>query len=512
MVPDAVSCSGTEEHGVHIRCDHTPHGRCCWMLFVFCDVFSWDKIRKKKGKCVMENVQVKNNPLETEPVSKLLLRYSVPTTLTLMVSYLYNVVDQIFVGQGVGVTGMAAVNVAFPVSILVNAVALMLGDGCAANVSLCLGRREQETANRIFGNTVTWIIASGVIMALVCGIFTPQIVRLFGSTDTACEESAAYLRIIACGIPFQLVCPAFTAIIRADGSPKYTMKCMMTGAAINLILDPVFIFGLKMGVAGAGIATVIGEIAAGMMCLLYLRRLQTICLTAAALRPTWILTREILKLGFPSLLTQGLTALVQIVFNNLMHVCGAASIYGGDIALSVYGMMMKVYQIAHSMFVGVSSAIQPVNGYNFGAENYDRVRKTCYMATGIALVISALWCMVYLLFPRQLAMLFVSDDPLYLDCAVHCFRLHMMAFFLYGVHMTTASFFQGIGKPFCALFIPLVRQGILLIPLALIMSYYRGMEGALIAVPVADVVTFLLCVVLLYSEFRRWKKCGWLTR
>lgn len=458
----------------------------------------------------MENVQKNRDPLETEPLPKLLLRYSVPTTLTLMVNYLYNIADQIFVGQGVGITGMAAVNVAFPVSILVNAVALLLGDGCAANVSLCLGRREQETADRIFGHAVTWVLLSGVVMALIFGVFSPQIVQLFGSTDTAYSESVAYLWTIAWGIPFQLICPAFAAMIRADGSPQYTMKCMMTGAVINLILDPLFIFVWKMGVVGAGIATVIGEVAAGVLCLLYLRRLQTVRLSRAALRPTWALTRRILKLGFPSLLTQGLTALVQIVLNNLMHIYGAASIYGSDIALSVYGMMMKVYQIAHSMFVGVSSAIQPINGYNFGAKHYPRVQKTYYLATGIALVISVLWCLVYLCFPRQIAMLFVSNNLIYLDCAQHCFRLYMMAFFLYGIHMTTASFFQGIGKPVRSLCIPLVRQGVLLIPLALLLSRQLGLDGALLAVPIADVLTCLLCVVLAHSEFHVWKKRGWL--
>ncbi len=458
----------------------------------------------------MENVQKNRDPLETEPLPKLLLRYSVPTTLTLMVNYLYNIADQIFVGQGVGITGMAAVNVAFPVSILVNAVALLLGDGCAANVSLCLGRREQETADRIFGHAVTWVLLSGVVMALIFGVFSPQIVQLFGSTDTAYSESVAYLWTIAWGIPFQLICPAFAAMIRADGSPQYTMKCMMTGAVINLILDPLFIFVWKMGVVGAGIATVIGEVAAGVLCLLYLRRLQTVRLSRAALRPTWALTRRILKLGFPSLLTQGLTALVQIVLNNLMHIYGAASIYGSDIALSVYGMMMKVYQIAHSMFVGVSSAIQPINGYNFGAKHYPRVQKTYYLATGIALVISVLWCLVYLCFPQQIAMLFVSNNLIYLDCAQHCFRLYMMAFFLYGIHMTTASFFQGIGKPVRSLCIPLVRQGVLLIPLALLLSRQLGLDGALLAVPIADVLTCLLCVVLAHSEFHVWKKRSWL--
>lgn len=456
----------------------------------------------------MANIQMNRNPLESEPLPKLLFKYSVPTTLTLMVNYIYNIVDQIFVGQGVGITGMAAINIAFPLSILVNSVSLLLGDGCASNVSLCLGRKEQEKANRIFGHTVTLIIASGLILALTFGLFAPHIVMLFGTTETAYEASLAYMRVIAIGIPFQLICPAFTAMIRSDGSPQYTMKCMMAGAVVNIILDPVFIFGLKMGVVGAGIATVIGEAAAGILCLLYLRHLQSVQLERAALRPTWSITKMILKFGFPSLLTQGLTALVQIVLNNLMRIYGEESIYGSDIALSVYGMMMKVYQIAHSMFVGVSSAIQPINGYNFGAKNYRRVRQTYHLATGIAVIISAAWWLVYMLFSRQIACLFVADQPLYFDCAQHVFRLYMMAFFLYGVHMTTASFFQGIGKPTRSLLIPLIRQGVLLIPMAFILSGALGLDGALLAAPIADTVTCLLCVLLAMSEFKQWEKEG----
>ena len=216
------------------------------------------------------------NPLETDPIPKLIVRYAVPTSLTLMVNYLYNIVDQIFVGQGVGITGMAATNIAFPLTILVNAVALMLGDGCAANISLCLGRKAQREADSTISHALTLILASGLLAALACGIFAPQIVVLFGATPTAYAESLSYMRAIAWGIPFQLLCPAFTAIIRADGSPQYMMKCMMTGAVINLILDPIFIFPLKMGVVGAGIATVIGQVAAGCLALLYLRRLKTV--------------------------------------------------------------------------------------------------------------------------------------------------------------------------------------------------------------------------------------------
>lgn len=459
----------------------------------------------------MEPELEKTNPLETEPIPKLILRYSVPTALTLMVNYLYNIVDQIFIGQGVGIPGMAATNIAFPLTILVTAIALLLGDGCAANISLCLGQRKQETADATVSHALTLILASGLTAALVCGIFAPKIVVLFGITETAYAESLAYMRAIAWGIPFQLLCPAFTAIIRADGSPQYMMKCMMTGAVINLILDPIFIFPLQMGVVGAGIATVIGQIVAGCLCLRYLPHLKTVHIRREYLRPTWPLTRRILSLGFPSLLTQVLSALVQIVINNLLRTYGALTVYGSDIALSVYGMMMKVYQISHSMFVGVSSAIQPINGYNFGAKHYGRVRQTYRIASEIALVISALWFVIFMFLPRQIAVLFVSDNPVYLDCAQHCFRLYMMAFFLYGLHMTTASFFQGIGKPSRSLLIPLARQGCFLIPLALLLSRRWGMDGALLAAPIADALVFLLCLFLARSEFGGWRRLGWLS-
>ena len=474
--------------------------------------FSLGSVQYEYGRSLAMEPNLQPNPLETDPIPKLIVRYAVPTSLTLMVNYLYNLVDQIFVGQGVGITGMAATNIAFPLTILVNAVALMLGDGCAANISLCLGRKEQREADSTISHALTLILASGLLAALACGIFAPQIVVLFGATPTAYAESLSYMRAIAWGIPFQLLCPAFTAIIRADGSPQYMMKCMMTGAVINLILDPIFIFPLKMGVVGAGIATVIGQVAAGCLALLYLRRLKTVHIRREDLRPTRKLTCRILALGFPSLLTQMLSALVQITLNNLMRAYGAATVYGSDIALSVYGMMMKVYQIAHSMFVGVSSAIQPINGYNFGANHYARVQKTFHIASLIAVGISVVWFLIFMVFPRQIASCFVSDNALYLDCAQHCFRLYMLAFFLYGLHMTSASFFQGIGRPGKSLLIPLARQGCFLIPLALLLSRSFGLDGALLAAPIADALAFLLCLLLARWEFRSWRRKGWLCK
>lgn len=452
----------------------------------------------------------KKNPLETEPIGRLIRTYSIPTALTLMVNYLYNIADQIFVGQGVGVTGMAATNVAFPLTIVTIALALMLGDGCAANLSLCLGRRQQEEADKTVSHTVTLLVIAGVLLVLVGSLFTPQIVRLFGATDTAFQDSLAYTRIILWGLPFLLFSSAYTAIIRADGNPQYTMKCMMLGAGINLVLDPIFIFGLHMGVVGAAIATVIGQVAAGGLCLAYLPRLRLVKVHRAWLRPTASLSGRILKLGIPSFLTQIMTAAVQVTMNNLMTRYGAQTVYGSDMALSVYGMVMKVYQIAHAMFVGVSSATQPINGYNFGAKIYPRVKATYKMAGGIALLVSVGWFAVYQLFPRAIGSLFVAGNPLYLDACQHIFRLYMLAFFLYGLHMATSSFFQGIGKPVQALAIPLVRQGVVLIPLALLLSRSIGFDGALLAAPIADVASFVLSLVLVIREFRGWRKKGWL--
>ncbi|GFI62349.1 multidrug export protein MepA [Clostridiales bacterium] len=445
------------------------------------------------------------SPLETEPISKLILHYSVPTALTLMVNYLYNIVDQIFVGQGVGITGMAATNVAFPFTILVNSIALLIGDGCAANINLCLGKNQKQTADETVSHALSLLIIFGVTIAVLCRIFSPQIVMLFGSTEAAYSESLAYMRTVAIGIPFQMLCPAMTAIIRADGTPKYAMKCMIIGAVINLILDPIFIFPLNMGVTGAAIATVIGQVVAGILCISYFKRLKSVHIIKKALTPTRQLSLRIFALGFPSMLTQILAALVQIVMNNLMTVYGEQTIYGGDIAISAYGMIMKVYQISHSMFVGVSSATQPINGFNYGAKHYRRVHQTYKTAAKIAIAISILWFVIFQAFPANIAGLFVSDNMLYIDCAKHCFRLYMAAFFVYGLHMTTASFFQGIGRPQKALLIPLIRQGVFLIPLAVILSGIFGFSGALIAAPIADVFSFLISLALAIGEFRSWE-------
>ena len=305
---------------------------------------------------------------------------------------------------------------------------------------------------------------------------------------------------------------AFTAIIRSDGNPKYTMKTMMIGAVINIILDPIFIFYFHMGVQGAAIATILGQIISGIICICYISHFQNISFQKNFMILDANTTITILSLGIPSFITQIATACTQIVMNNMMKYYGADTIYGSDITLSCYGIMMKVYQIAHAMFVGVSSGTQPINGFNYGAKQYKRVKQTYCIAITIALMISILWWLIYQLFPAQIAKLFVNNEQeQYILFAVHCYRFYMMAFFIYGFPAVTASFFQAIGKPINALAISVSRQILFLIPLSIIFSSKYGLDGALLSAPVADVLSFLFAMIFILYELNHWKKKGLLS-
>ncbi len=452
--------------------------------------------------------ETKQNILGTAPIGRLLLKFSIPTALTLMVNYLYNIVDQIFIGHATGISGVAATNVTFPIGIIAAALALLIGDGCAANISLHLGRREQEEADRTFANGVVLLLSAGLLLSFFGWLFARKLVVFFGASPTVVEDAAKYMRITLLGQPFAMCNMAFTAVIRADGNPQYMMRSMMIGAGLNLILDPVFIFVCGWGIAGAALATIIGQIVSGIIALAYLPRFQHFRLKKENLRLKGKTVRNIMQLGFPSLCTQTATAATQIVMNNLMRDYGAQTIYGSDIALSCYGLMMKIYQIAHAMFVGLASGTQPINGFNFGAKQYERVKETILVAARISILISVVWFVIFHFGGGFLAALFVEEEPLYEEFAVHCFRLYMLGFFVYGLPNVTSSFFQAIGSPAKALTVSLSRQVIFLIPLALLLSPRFGLDGALGAAPIADGLTFLLALILLLQELKVWKEKG----
>lgn len=455
--------------------------------------------------------QTKQNPLATEPIGKLLLQFSVPTVMTLLVNCLYNIVDQIFVGHAVGIHGVAATNVAFPMVTISAALALMLGDGCAANISLCLGKKEQEQADKILGNGIWLLLLFGVGLLVVVVLCTMPLAMLFGASKKVLPLSVTYMRILAFGLPFQMVNMAFTAIIRADGNPQFAMKSMMAGATTNLLLDPLFIFGLDMGVTGAAIATILGQMVAGSICLSYIRKFVHIRFEKSNMKLQKDTCKAIFSLGFPSLCTHMANALTQIIMNHLMRRCGADTKYGSEMALSVYGMMMKIYQVAHAMFVGVASGTQPINGYNFGAKQYHRVRKTFQIAIVVSFVISGVWFLVFHFLGGLIGGLFVANNPVYREFSAYCFRLYMMGFFVYGLPQVSASFFQAIGKPKKALATALARQVFFLIPLAILLSNRYGLSGALSAGPIADVLACATAVVFIIQEYRIWQKNDFLT-
>ena len=450
--------------------------------------------------------EVKQNILGTDPIGRLLLKFSIPTALTLMVNTMYNIVDQIFIGHAAGISGVAATNVTFPIGIIAAALALMIGDGCAANVSLALGRKEQDEADKVFANAVVLLFLAGFLLAGFGLLFTEQLVVFFGASPSVVAESVKYMSITLLGQPFGMCNMAFTAIIRADGNPKYMMRSMMIGAALNVILDPIFIFYFGWGIQGAALATIIGQIVSGIIALAYLPRYQHFHLKKENLKLQGKVAGKIFKLGFPSLCTQTASAATQIIMNNLMRKYGAMTIYGSEIAISCYGLMMKLYQISHAMFVGLASGASPIHGFNFGAKQYDRVKQTIKIAAKASIMISMVWFFIFQLGGGFLASLFVEEEPLYQEFAVHCFRLYMAGFYVFGLPNVTSSFFQAIGNPKKALVVSLSRQVFFLIPLALLLSSCFGLDGALGAAPLADILTFALALTLLVKEIKGWKK------
>ena len=445
------------------------------------------------------------NKLGTERVGRLLLKFSVPTAMTLIVNSLYNIVDQIFIGRAVGVDGIAATNVAFPLFIVTAAVALLVGDGCAANISLSLGRNEKEQANKFLHNGLRLLLMGAIVICSMGKPLLEPILLFFGASAAVLDSSMAYTSILLWGVPFSMATMAMTAIIRADGNPRYMMKAMMLGSVLNLVLDPIFIFKLNMGVRGAALATIIGQFASGGLALAYIPKLKHVRFSDEDVFEKRYI-KEILKLGFPSFCTQMATAATQIVLYNLMGKYGQLSPYGSEITLSGYGIMTKLYQIAHAMFVGLAAGTQPIHGYNYGAGRRARVKQTYRIAFVASMTISILWFAVFRWGGTVIARTFVQDDPLFLEFTRHCFRSYMLAFFLYGPPQITSSFFQAIGKPMKALFVALARQILFLIPLAVLFSNQRGLDGALLAAPVADTLAFCLGMTMVLYEFRAWKR------
>ena len=453
-----------------------------------------------------KEVPERKSPFATEPIGRLILKFAVPSVIALLVNSLYNIVDQIFIGWGVGYLGNGATNVVFPITIIALALAMMIGNGGAAFLSLKLGEGKVDLAKKGVGNAVALVTIVSIVLAVVFLVFINPILTLFGATDALRDYAIEYGVIIGVGLPFMMISAAINSMIRADGSPKYAMFSMIIGAILNVILDPVFIFVFHMGVQGAAIATVVGQVASFVVSAVYLPRFKTARLSAHAFRLSGRTCGNIVTFGLSSFITQFAITIVMALTNNLLAVYGAASIYGSEIPLTATGIVMKVNQILISILLGIATGTQPIIGFNCGAKNFHRVKKALEISLIASEVVSVVAFLIFQFAPMSVVILFGSEEGLYNEFAVKAFRIFLMLCPLTGFQTVAAVYLQAVGKPVQSAILSLARQIIFFIPAALLLPLALGVDGVLWTGPVADGLAFLLSLGQLIHEHNHLKR------
>lgn len=448
----------------------------------------------------------KENILGYEKIPKLIAKFAVPSIMAMLISSLYNIVDQIFIGHGVGYLGNAATNVSFPLTSICLAIALLIGVGSAAGFSLKLGAGDKETAAKYVGNAVIMAVFAGIIYFIVIQLFARQMLWAFGATEAVMPYAETYTRITGVGMPLLVVMNCMSNLARADGSPKYSMICMMIGAVVNTVLDWLFVMVFCWGVAGAAWATVIGQVFSFFAAVAYLKKFKSIQLTRNSFKLNPKICGTVLSLGLSNSLNQVAITLVQVVLNNSLTHYGALSKYGQDIPLAASGIVMKVNSILVSIFVGMSQGSQPIIGFNYGAGKYARVRKTYLTASSITVAISFFGFLMFQLCPEVLISLFGTGDQLYFEFAVKFMRTFLFMVAVNGVQTISSNFFSAIGKPLKGAFLSLTRQVIFLIPLLLIFPIFWGIDGIMFTAPVSDTLAFVLSISMVLDEFAKMKK------
>lgn len=456
------------------------------------------------GRGFMKEQNVQPNILGTEKIGRLLAKFAIPGIISMVVNSLYNIIDQIFIGQGVGYLGNGATSVVFPLTVFAISLALLLGDGAASFMSLKLGEGDENTAARGMASGIVGIIISGVIVGTIYVIFIEPLCALFGATEQIMPYAKDYGLISSIGIPFLAVACGFSSIIRADGSPKFNMAGLLAGCVINLIFDPIFIFVLGWGVKGAALATIMGQIVNAIMNLVYVSKFtKTIKLTEYAFSGWIKMLPRIMRLGVSSFITQFSLVIAIVTRNNVLVTYGAESKYGSDIPVTTLGITMKVFNILMSIVMGLGSGAQPIFGYNYGSRQFDRVKKTFRYTVGIATGVFIVAFLIAQLQPMAVISIFGSDSDLYNEFAIKCMRIYLMLIPLAGINMISGVFFQATGYPLQSSLISLSKQIIFQLPATLIIPIFVGVEGALWAGPVSDIMAFAMTIFLLVFY---WKK------
>ena len=442
------------------------------------------------------------NPLGTAPVGQLLRKFAIPSIVAMLVGALYNIVDQFFIGQSIGELGNAATNVAFPLSTSCTAIALLLGIGSAAAFNLSMGRGERDRALYYIGNAATLLFGGGVALCLFTQLFMDPMLVFFGSPDNVFPLTKEYVSITSFGFPFLILSNGGAHLVRADGSPRYSMMCNLTGAIINCILDPLFIFGFNWGMKGAALATIMGQIVSGTMVFLYLRKYKAGKLTKEHIRPQWKYCGYAMSLGIAQCFAQLAMMVVQIVMNNSLTYYGAMSQYGESIPLACAGIISKVSFLFFAFCIGLSQGMQPISSFNYGAKQYDRVKAVAKLAMISGTAICVVAFIVFQVFPRQIIGIFGDGSEMYFEFGIRYMRTYMFCVFINNIQPMSSTFFTSIGKPKMGTFLSLTRQIIFLLPLIVIFPRLWGIEGIMYAAPIADTMAAVVAGTMLVKELR----------
>ena len=458
-----------------------------------------EKEEKKNEKEKEENI------LGTEKIGKLIREFSIPCIISLLVSSLYNIVDQIFIGWGVGYLGNGATNVVFPLTMIGLSFSLMFGDGASAYLSLKLGEKKKDEATKGVGNGIMISTLVSILYCILTLIFLPQLLNLFGCTDNLRELALKYGWIIVLGFPASMIGTTLNSIIRADGSPKYSMITMLTGAILNTILDPIFIFVFKMGVEGAAIATVIAQVVTFVLNLIYIKKFKSISITREALKLNSKTVGRVASLGISSFITQMSIVFVMATENNLLGKYGAETKFGAEIPITVLGIVMKISQILNSIIIGIAAGAQPILGYNYGAKKFERVKETLKIVLCSSVLISTIAFILFQTIPDKLISIFGSGNANYIEFACIAFRTYLMLCIVNGIQIPSGIFFQAIGKSVISAVLSISRQIIILIPSMIVLGKLFGLRGLLYAGPTADGIAFVLASIFLIKEIRNLK-------
>lgn len=449
----------------------------------------------------MEKTAIHN--LESERLSHLLVKYCIPSLASSLVTSIYNIVDQLFIGQKLGINGNAATNVIFPIITLITALSLMCGVGASANMNLALGKNDPERAKKVVGNGFVLMAGSGLCLSAIVLLFPIPVLKLLGCTDVIMPYALAYAKIVALGFAFSLIGAAGPFLIRADGSPMYALASIAAGAVLNVILDAFFVLGFDWGIPGAAWATVISQAVSAMMVLWYLRRYRTVKLERSDFLPNGDLLRNISLLGAGPAFNFMTQALSLVFLNNALRIYGSASVYGSEITLAVAGVANKVNTLAVAVVTGLTNGMQPIISYNYGRKNYKRVVETAKTVIAMVLTAGFVIFLCYQCFPVPIVSLFGEGNELYFAFAKKYFRIYLMLICLNGLQSSVAGFFSAQGKPGKSILISLTRQVIFLTPLLVILPLFFGLNGVLAAGPMADFAMACVAVYLFVHEIQK---------